>query len=105
MATGNKFFCNIQALSAAERSEHSALTKKLLASRKNTLETQTGYSFEFGAADLSLAEVAQFVAAESKCCPFFNFQIDVEREGSELRLRLSGDEEAKPFMRAEFHLE
>ena len=105
MTTGNKFFCNIQALSAAERSEHSALTAKLLAARKNTLETEMGYEFQFNPSEISLAEVAQFVGAESRCCPFFDFQIDVGCEGSELRLRLSGGEGAKSFMRAEFHLD
>ena len=49
-----------------------------------------------------LAELAEWVGAESKCCPFFDFHIDVEREGKLLCLRLTGEEGIKAFIRAEF---
>jgi hypothetical protein len=42
------------------------------------------------------------VAAEGKCCPFFDFHIDLEREGRLLCLRPTGKEGIKPFIRAEF---
>jgi hypothetical protein len=44
------------------------------------------------------------VVAESKCCPFFDFHIDLEREGTLLCLRLTGEEGIKPFIRVEFQL-
>ena len=50
----------------------------------------------------SPAELADGVAAESKCRPFFDFHIDLEREGSLLCLRLAGEEGTKPFIRVEF---
>jgi hypothetical protein len=53
---------------------------------------------------VTLAELAEWVSAESKCCPFFDFHIDVEREGKLLCLRLTGEEGIKPFIRDEFHV-
>jgi hypothetical protein len=45
-----------------------------------------------------------WVAAEGKCCPFFDFHIDLEREGNLLCLRLTGEEGIKPFIRSEFRV-
>lgn len=102
--TQSKFYCNIKALTPEERTHHMQLTEKLLAARKEILETAKGYDFQFSPKSVSLAEMADFVAAESKCCPFFDFHIDLEAEGSLLCLRLTGEEGIKAFIRAEFQV-
>jgi len=105
VATQSKFYCNIKALNPAERARHKQLSEKLNARRKEIVETEKGYEFQYSPADISLAELAEWVGAESKCCPFFDFHIDVEREGKLLCLRLTGEEEIKAFIRAEFGVE
>jgi hypothetical protein len=102
--TQSKFYCNIKALTPAEREHHKQLTEKLMVARKEIVETRTGYEFQYRPADVSLAELADWVGAESKCCPFFDFHIDVEREGKLLCLRLTGEEGIKAFIRAEFQV-
>lgn len=102
MTTGNKFYCNTKALNSAERSRHKELTDKLIAMRKEIVETDRGYEFQYTLSDVSVTELAEWVVAESKCCPFFDFHIDLEREGSLLCLRLTGEEGIKPFILAEF---
>jgi len=99
--TQSKFYCNIKALSPAERASHKQLTGKLMASRKDTVESEKGYEFQYSPKDVSLAELAEWVVAEGKCCPFFDFHIDLEREGGLLCLRLTGAEGIKAFIRAE----
>jgi hypothetical protein len=99
-----KFYCNIKALTPAERARHKELTEKLISVRKEVVETEKGYEFQYGPADVSLAELAEWVVAEGKCCPFFDFHIDLEREGRLLCLRLTGEEGIKAFIRAEFPL-
>jgi hypothetical protein len=101
----SKFYCNIKALTPAGREHHKQLTEKLLAARKEIVETATGYEFQYSPADVSLAELADWVGAESKCCPFFDFHIDVEREGKLFCLRLTGEEGIKTFIRAEFSMQ
>ncbi len=103
--TQSKFYCNIKALNPEERAHHKQLSEKLMAARKKIVETDKGYEFQYSSADVSLAELAEWVGAESKCCPFFDFHIDVEREGKLLCLRLTGEEGIKAFIRAEFKLE
>jgi hypothetical protein len=100
--TQSKFYCNINALSPAERASHKQLTDKLMALRRETVESEKGYEFQYNPKDISLAELAEWVAAEGKCCPFFDFHIDLERQGALLCLRLTGKEGIKPFIRAEF---
>src|SRR5882762_8550503 len=103
--TQSKFYCNIKALTPEERARHKQLSEKLNAPRKEIVETEKGYEFQYSPADISLAELAEWVGAESKCCPFFDFHIDVEREGKLLCLRLTGEEGTKAFIRAEFGVE
>ena len=99
-----KFYCNTKALTPEERARHKQLSEKLMAARKEIVETEKGYEFQFSPADVTLGELADWVAAESKCCPFFDFHIDLEREGSLLCLRLTGEEGIKGFIRAEFQV-
>jgi hypothetical protein len=100
-----KFYCNIKALTPEERARHKQLGEKLMAARKEIVEIGKGYEFQFSPADVSLAELAEWVKAESKCCPFFDFHIDLEREGELACLRLTGEEGIKSFIRAEFKIE
>jgi len=101
----SKFYCNIKALTPEQRARHKQLTEKLMAARKKTVETEKGYEFQFSPGDVSLAELAEWVVAESKCCPFFDFHMDLEREGKLVCLRLTGEEGVKAFMSAEFKIE
>ena len=103
--TQSKFYCNIKALTPEERARHKQLGEKLMAARKEIVEIEKGYEFQFTPQDVSLAELAEWVAGESKCCPFFDFHIDLEREGKLVCLRLTGEEVVKAFIRAEFEIE
>jgi hypothetical protein len=100
--TQARFYCNTKALNPEERARHKQLTDKLIAARKEILERESGYEFQYDPSDVSLAELAEWVVAESKCCPFFDFHIDLEHDGTLLCLRLTGEEGIKPFILAEF---
>jgi hypothetical protein len=100
----SKFYCNIKALTPEERARHKQLSEKLMATKKEIVETEKGYEFQYSPGDVSLAELAEWVVAESKCCPFFDFHIDLEREGKLVCLRLTGEEGIKAFIRTEFKI-
>jgi hypothetical protein len=104
LTTQNKFYCNIKALNPAERERHKQLTDKLIAARREIVVTEKGYEFQYSPSNVSIGELADWVAAEGKCCPFFDFHIDLEREDSVLCLRLTGAEGIKPFIRSEFQV-
>jgi len=102
--TASKFYCTISALTPAERAHHTVLTAKLMGARKQIVEMPKGYEFQFSPSDVTLAELADWVTTEGKCCPFFDFHIDLENKGTLLCLRLTGEEGIKTFIRAEFHI-
>ena len=102
LTTQNKFYCNSKALDPAERVRHKQLTDKLIAGRKEIVKAKKGYEFQYSPSNVSLAELADWVVAEGKCCPFFDFHIDPERGGELLCLRLTSEEGIKPFIRSEF---
>lgn len=104
ITTQSKFYCNTKALTPAERARHKQLTDKLIAEREQIVGAENGYEFQYSPSAVSLAELTEWVGAESKCCPFFDFHIDLEREGNLLCLRLTGPEGVKAFIRSEFHV-
>jgi hypothetical protein len=104
MTIGSKFSCNIKALAPAARTHHKQLTEKLISNRTQVVETEKGYELQFNPSVVSIAELADWVVAESKCCPFFDFHIDLEREGTLGCLRLTGDPGIKHFIESEFRL-
>ena len=100
----SKFYCHIRALTEDERARHKQLSDKLWARRNAIVETEKGYEFQFSPQNVALAELVDWVVAESKCCPFFDFHIDLENEGQLICLRLTGEQGVKEFIRAEFHI-
>jgi len=100
-----KLYCNIKALDPATRARHKQLTDKLIAQRTQVVETEKGYEFQYTPAAMSVAELGGWVVDESKCCPFFDFHIDLENEGTMVCLRLTGPKGIKDFIRLEFRLE
>jgi hypothetical protein len=98
------FYCNVEAFTKEERVKYNELTAKLKTARTVTRELPDGYSFELDPKQVSLAEVAEWVADERKCCPFFTFEISLAGETGSLTLNLKGREGVKPFIRMEFHV-
>jgi hypothetical protein len=90
------------ALTSADRERHNQLLLKLEAARIEIQELPDGYSFRLRSELVSLAEAAEWISFESKCCPFFDFEILLERNSGPLWLKLRGKEGIKPFIRAEF---
>ncbi len=103
-ASAAGFYCNMKALSPAERKRHTQLTEYLIHVRKQIVELPKGYEFQYSPADVSLSQLVEWVTAEEKCCPFFNFHIDLEREGELVCLGLSGADGIKQFIRSEFQI-
>jgi hypothetical protein len=104
VAGSSDFRCNMHALTPAERARHLRLTEKLISSRKAIVETPKGYEFQYDPSSVSLAELADWTVHEAKCCPFFDFHIDLEERGQRICLRLTGQEGIKPIIRSEFNV-
>jgi hypothetical protein len=100
----NHLACNLSALNPNERAIHERLTKRLISVRKAVVEYSKGYEFQFSPSDITVGELAAWVSNESKCCPFFDFHIDIEDRAHLLCLRLTGADGIKEFIRDEFNV-
>jgi hypothetical protein len=96
------FFCNLKALTATERQEHLQLTKRLAQALLKATEIADGYAFELDGRQLTLKDLATWTDFERRCCPFFDFVVELRRENGPMTLRLTGREGVKEFIRAEF---
>ena len=50
-------------------------------------ELEDGYVFTFVGDEEKTAELAQFIAAERRCCPFLTFELLFEPEGAQAMIR------------------
>ena len=94
--------CNMNALTKGQRTRHEAVTKRLLqhATRKDLAE---GYLFTIDRAHVSVAELAEWVADESRCCPAVDFHVELPAFGP-LTLRMDGGADVMQFIAAELGL-
>ena len=99
---GEKFACEMNALTKAERARHAALSHALLGAALEKKELPDGYGFRLSADELTRA--AEWMSLERKCCPFFTFELEQARDGGPLWLRIKGTEGVKAFIQAEFGL-
>lgn len=98
------FFCNLSALDGDQRKHHRELTQKLRESVKEIRELTDGYAFRFTTETNRITLLAEWVALERLCCPFFAFQLEVGSDASPLWLRITGREGVKAFMQVEFEI-
>ena len=102
MSDSTVFYCNAYAFSPAERRRYNDLARKLFEARAEVCELSDGYAFRLLPEKLSLVELAEFVSMESRCCPFFDFVVELEHNNGPVWLKLRGNEGVKPFISAEF---
>ena len=93
--------CNLVALTAEQRERQRALIGLLRADVKEVRELEDGYAFGHTPDRSVLLAMAEFVANERLCCPFFEFGLTVERDGGPVWLRITGEGEAKRVLEAE----
>lgn len=99
------FYCNLKALTPEERVRQHELAQAIAGAKLETMELADGYAFRLQMEKVSVTDLAEWVAAERKCCPFFDFEISLGRDNGALRLRLRGAEGVKDFMRRELHIQ
>jgi hypothetical protein len=77
------------------------LGPKLIGLRKSVRELADGYEFEFPADEKTYQFLTEWVMQERLCCPFFDLNVRLDREGGPLWLRVTGREGTKDFIRAD----
>jgi hypothetical protein len=101
-AAASPLACNMMALTPAIRKRHfEELSPQLRALRKAVRELPDGYEFEFPVDGSTYAMLTEWTIQERDCCPFFDIEIRLDREGGPMWLRLTGREGTKEFIQTE----
>jgi hypothetical protein len=94
--------CDLSALTLEQRTRHAAATRRLL-SRARRTDLPDGFLFTIDRKEVGVAELAEWVADESRCCPAVDFHLDLPASGP-LTLKMDGGEEVRDFLAAELGL-
>jgi hypothetical protein len=96
------FACDRLALVREVRKRHfEELGPSLRTLKKSVRELPDGYEFQFPSDPKTIAMVAEWAAGERLCCPFFDIQLRLEREGGPFWMKLTGRKGTKEFIKAD----
>lgn len=93
--------CDLTVFSTDERTRHVTTSLDLTAKAKRISALDDGYAFFHDYADETFVSIARWATNESKCCPFFTFELILvpADTGREIILRLRGSKEAKQLLK------
>lgn len=91
--------CDLSQIPADRLAQHEVRAKYLFGpGAQDRLELTDGYAYQFNSQDFET--IAEFVAHERLCCPFFKFTLEVEPGSGPIRLSITGPEGAKELLAA-----
>jgi hypothetical protein len=97
------FACDRSALNPNERKRHfDELGPQLRRLVVQARELPDGYEFQFPGNRPTFELIAEWSAGEHLCCPFFDIDLRLDREGGATRIRLTGRPGTKEFIRTDF---
>jgi hypothetical protein len=96
------YSCNMGALSEQELADYQELAMTLRSSVQEIKELKNGFAFKLPAD--AVVSTSQWIVYERKCCPFFDFELEIAKDSGPVWLRVSGDKGIKDFIRTEFEL-
>jgi hypothetical protein len=100
--TQSPFACDRLALDPEARRRHfEELGPALGALKERVRELSNGYEFRFPSDPKTIAMAAEWAAGERLCCPFFDIELRMEREGGPFWMRLTGRKGTKEFIKAD----
>ncbi len=94
--------CDLGAISAADRARYNELRRMVAASVAGKRELPDGIAIQISTERIALAQLAEWISFERKCCPFFEFRIDVAAESGPVWLSLTGRAGVKEFLSQAF---
>jgi hypothetical protein len=100
--TESPFRCDMSMLSAATRARKDTIAGILASRRLQVTPLPDGYEFQFPGNGETLSLVSEWLVTERLCCPFFDFELKLTREGGPLALRLTGRAGTKAFIESDF---
>jgi hypothetical protein len=92
--------CDFTVMDTEQRERYRELRRRLSKDLHEVRELEDGYAFRHSSEADVLMAMAEYVTLERLCCPFFDFAIEVGRDGGEVWLKMTGGQEAKRILQA-----
>ena len=102
VVTESPFRCDMSMLSAETITRKDAIGASLAKKELGHAALPNGYEFRVPGDGQTISDVAEWIVTERLCCPFFDFDLSLAREGGTLALRLTGRPGTKAFLEADF---
>jgi len=90
--------CDLDAIAASEKARYRELRRMLAASVVGKRELADGIAIRIATERMELAQLAEWISMERRCCPFFEFKIEVASESGPVWLSLTGRPGVKEFL-------
>ena len=94
--------CDLDALGPAERDQQAATFQQLRQRVQAVEELPDGWAVMLPTTDDTLQLAARFISYERRCCPFFDFTLNVTPDAGPIWLRITGRAGAKAFLAGPF---
>ena len=94
--------CDLTAISATDRPRYNELRRMVAAAVVGTRELADGLAIRIDTERIALSQLAEWISFERKCCPFFEFRIDLAPESGPVWLSMTGRAGVKEFLAAAF---
>jgi hypothetical protein len=94
--------CDLGAIAASDRPRYNELRAMVGAAAAGKRELPDGVAIQISTDRMTLAQLAEWISFERKCCPFFEFKIDVAPESGPVWLSLTGRAGVKEFLSQAF---
>ncbi|MEM8891121.1 MAG: hypothetical protein AAGD28_24295 [Bacteroidota bacterium] len=76
-----------------------ALQKEVFSQMDSYEELEKGFLFRFTFEENFLIKLTDYMLAEKKCCPFFQYELKIQPHAEGIELAVSGEGEAKEMVR------
>ena len=90
--------CDFDAISAGDRPRYNELRNMLAAAAIGKRELPDGVAVQISTERMPLAQLAEWISFERKCCPFLDFRIEVALASGPVWLSLTGRPGVKEFL-------
>jgi hypothetical protein len=90
--------CNMKALTSPQRKQLEQVGEHVIAAIAAARELSDGYAFRIDPAKASLPDVAQWLDLWRRCCPFYEFQIDLHAADGMVWLSVKGRPGVKEYI-------
>jgi hypothetical protein len=94
--------CDLGAISASDRPRYDQLRRAVAASVIGKRELPDGLAIQIDTDRIALPQLAEWISFERKCCPFFEFRIDLASGSGPVWLSLTGRTGVKEFISEAF---